>query len=978
MNNLSKLSGVLVLVSAFSFLPGCESDGEFGGGGGGGGGVTTRTLIVAVNGNGTVTSDTGGIVCTSAGGATCSATYDDGTAVTLSAAAGTASVFTAWAGNCTPVSGSPSQCTITLNANETVLALFDTPVVGGLGDTVILTKSGTTSRLLTFNIAAPGTILSNSTIQLANGSPLPTGDEIVAIARRPVNGVLYGLAKTSDSGTGRLYVLNPSTGAATQVAQIANSPDAPFEMVGPEFGMHFDHGTVFGDPVDRLRIADGSGKIYDVAAGSGAVLAVDSTLASAVTALAATNAFVGTAKTVLYAIGDSTLSTLTLPNTLATVGGIGTTVPAANGFDIDAINGAAYVAFTGATGPELRSINLATGSAVASLAIGDAGIDAETVRGLALRAAGQPQVFGICGGVASETQTPPASVPTCVVGKTLIRFNASTPSTYGRLGEVGGLAGTVNEVVIGLAVKPSTKELFALTSDPGDPATADGTPATGRLYTLNLVTAAATFVSEVAPDKLVVGRIYGFGFDPVTEKARIIGGTADGDPANVTNFSVTTATGAVELLTAPEQLPFAMTSVAFDSNNAGATGATWYGIDSQNDRLFTIDAATDDLLANAGRISFVGNLSFEATDLSGFEIISPSQPPVGGIGYVTRGEGAGSFLNRIVITTGVSEAVGGAIGSLSGVSGQVVGLTATVNAGATTEMFVATTVAAPDAEIWGFDGGDPTTGEDPVPETLTTRRDITGLIVGETVLALDFQFANDTNTLYLLARGAGNIGRLYTVDTGTGAATPVGTTGDILTSLGTTIPPTLPTPYVLEGTSFGMDFDPSSGSLRIVSNTNENLSVDPNTALVTVAPDLEQTPLPILNALAFTNNFAGSTNSELLLLDTNTADDRVARLDSSQILSRSVETGVNHTATDEVTWDILGGHNGLSILSELACDDPLCTSSLPFTVLRFLDVSTDSVPGTDDGSRTVGVDDRAALGSDTRLFLNAMAARFPD
>jgi len=48
-----------------------------------------------------------------------------GTLVTLTAMEKKGSIFDGWAGNCTPVTGSPKQCTITVNDNASVGAIFD-------------------------------------------------------------------------------------------------------------------------------------------------------------------------------------------------------------------------------------------------------------------------------------------------------------------------------------------------------------------------------------------------------------------------------------------------------------------------------------------------------------------------------------------------------------------------------------------------------------------------------------------------------------------------------------------------------------------------------------------------------------------------------------------------------------------------------------------------------------------------------------
>ena len=76
------------------------------------------TLAVTKNGSGigTVTSDVGAIDC----GITCSADYDDGTVVTLTAAAASGSRFTGWSGPCTGT----GTCVVTMSQARNVTAGF--------------------------------------------------------------------------------------------------------------------------------------------------------------------------------------------------------------------------------------------------------------------------------------------------------------------------------------------------------------------------------------------------------------------------------------------------------------------------------------------------------------------------------------------------------------------------------------------------------------------------------------------------------------------------------------------------------------------------------------------------------------------------------------------------------------------------------------------------------------------------------------
>jgi len=55
-----------------------------------------------------------------------------------------------------------------------------------------------TSNLVTFDSATPGTILTSMAI-----SGLQAGETLLGIDRRPANGILYGLGSTSRIYTGR-------------------------------------------------------------------------------------------------------------------------------------------------------------------------------------------------------------------------------------------------------------------------------------------------------------------------------------------------------------------------------------------------------------------------------------------------------------------------------------------------------------------------------------------------------------------------------------------------------------------------------------------------------------------------------------------------------------------------------------------------------------------------------------------------------
>jgi hypothetical protein len=138
----------------------------------------------------------------------------------------------------------------------------------------------------------------------------------------------------------------------------------------------------------------------------------------------------------------------------------------------------------------------------------------------------------------------------------------------------------------------------------------------------------------------------------------------------------------------------------------------------------------------------------------------------------------------------------------------------------------------------------------------TTSVAITGLQAGENVLGIDLRPA--TGQLYAL----GSTSRLYTINPVTGAATQVGAG---------------PFAPALSGTSFGFDFNPTVDRIRVVSDADQNLRLNPDTGAVAAtdtnlayaAGDPNQGVNPNVVALAYTSNFAGATSTTLFGIDSN-------------------------------------------------------------------------------------------------------------
>src|SRR4051812_38743765 len=122
---------------------------------------------------------------------------------------------------------------------------------------------------------------------------------------------------------------------------------------------------------------------------------------------------------------------------------------------------------------------------------------------------------------------------------------------------------------------------------------------------------------------------------------------------------------------------------------------------------------------------------------------------------------------------------------------------------------------------------------------------VTGLQAGESLVGIDVRPANQ------LLYGVGSSNRLYTINPLTGVASQVGAGGA----------------FVLNGTSFGFDFNPVPDRIRIVSNTGQNLRLNPDTGAL-AATDTAITPAGVtITGLAYDRNAPGNGTTTLYAID---------------------------------------------------------------------------------------------------------------
>jgi hypothetical protein len=142
------------------------------------------------------------------------------------------------------------------------------------------------------------------------------------------------------------------------------------------------------------------------------------------------------------------------------------------------------------------------------------------------------------------------------------------------------------------------------------------------------------------------------------------------------------------------------------------------------------------------------------------------------------------------------------------------------------------------------------------PGTVTNRGATAGLQAGETIVGIDFRPAN--NLLYAL----GSTSRVYILDTLTAAAVQVG------------VNPFTPS---LNGTAYGFDINPTADLIRVHSDAEQNLRLDPKTGataatdsmLAYAVTDLNNGANPNIVGTAYTNSFAGASTTALYAIDAN-------------------------------------------------------------------------------------------------------------
>ncbi|EZP37284.1 DUF4394 domain-containing protein [Janthinobacterium lividum] len=473
-----------------------------------------------------------------------------------------------------------------------------------------------------------------------------------------------------------------------------------------------------------------------------------------------------------------------------------------------------------------------------------------------------------CGGGSDHDEvvvTPPP--PVVVAGDVfvltasnkLLSFDRATPATIRTTATVTGLQ--AGENLLGIDFRPADGQLY-------------GVGSTGRIYTLNGVTGAATVKATLAADAgdatapytALAGTEFGVDFNPVADRLRIVSNTGQSLRINV-DTGATTTDGNINGGAANT----AITAAAYTNSFAGTASTTLFVIDAANATLYTQNPPNNGTLASAVP------LGVAATGVAGFDIDARTNT---GYAVMTVAGARNLYTLNLAATTAPATLVA-AIGAAEELRGIALKAPAAPIAYGLTD----------DARIVTF--------KTATPNTLDANVAVTGLAAGERLLGFDIRPKDG------LLYGISSTGRIVTIDPATGAATVKATLA--ADALDVTAPYT-----AIAGTAFGVDFNPVADRLRVIGNAGQSLRINVDTGATTTDGAVNRAgAAPSVTAAAYTNSFAGTTATMLFDIDTASAALALQNPPNDGTLVNVGALGV--AVAGDVGFDIAGGANGLAL-----------------------------------------------------------------
>ncbi|KAA3436978.1 DUF4394 domain-containing protein [Rufibacter hautae] len=380
----------------------------------------------------------------------------------------------------------------------------------------------------------------------------------------------------------------------------------------------------------------------------------------------------------------------------------------------------------------------------------------------------------------------------------------STDQKLRETGEVNITGLRSGERILAIDFRPATGQLYGVSNQ-------------SYLYVINQNTGVATQVGTAPFSPAIDGTQVGFDFNPTVDRIRLVTNETQNLRLNPETGAVVATDGMLNP-GSPE-----VVAVAYTNSMAGATSTTLYDIDVATDKLYIQTPP------NNGTLVEVGRLNVQAVGEGGFDIAPDNSLAIaalfgrGGGVENQKEESNGNKYRFYSIDLATGKAM---------------------NLGKTDRMIIG--VAIPTNPVaYGVDADNNLLIFNPYEAAMVISKPITGLQPNERVLGIDMRPA--TSQLYAL----GSTNRIYTVNLATGAFAAVGE----------------PFTPALSGDFFGFDFNPTVDRIRVVSNTGQNLRLNPNTGMVAMEDSKLNPGTPMVDASAYTNNFVGSTSTALYNID---------------------------------------------------------------------------------------------------------------
>ena len=431
----------------------------------------------------------------------------------------------------------------------------------------------------------------------------------------------------------------------------------------------------------------------------------------------------------------------------------------------------------------------------------------------------------------------------------LMSFETSNPAAAGSPVPVAGL--TAGDSLVAIDFRPQNNFLYGLGFN--------SVSGTVTLYNLSHrsgqatpVGAPVTFADSVGNPDPVNGTNFGFDFNPTVDRIRVVddasetfrlnpnnGAGIDGNPAQPGTQIDGTIGGATSTVDA----------TAYTNNEQNATVTTLYTLSAANDRMFIQNPPNSgtqttpvDVTLNGGALDFGSANGFDI--LPGVNVAAQNAVATG-VGHAVLTVGGTTGLYTIDLASGAATSLGPIGNGSTPIRGMALlqrdqGVPAIAFSDAGTELS-------------RFRSTNP---------VMTTTAPITGTAPTDVLVGIDWR--PQTGQLFGFAvNDSTNSGTLYVIDPQTGGATAVGFVGQIRFFLNDGA-----TPVDLPGTGYGVDFNPITDQVRVVTNTGLNFRLNPNSGSPVdgdaSAPG-SQTDTPInglpagsagMTGAAYTNNFA--------------------------------------------------------------------------------------------------------------------------